>query len=226
MIKRLFLLISLFLCISLPTAHAEKWIPITSSTLSSVLFIDADQIEVEGDTATIRVKEVYKGGRYEIMKHRLHKKARTFDDLSIAIYKPDGEMISESNLDDPKYKNQAIVPNQISDAMYHLIWTSPKENWVHLKDTNNGTRKVYIDTNSIDRGKVVSSAWLKSETAERTVYLEFLFLKDSRTTILGHYHLYVQGKLSEAGIAPLKQIPLTPGSAIEKAFYIVWPNEK
>lgn len=226
MLKRIFLFLSLFLCLSLPITHAEKWIPFTVSTLASVLYIDADQIDVDNDTATIRVKEVHTGGQYEITKHRFYKKSRTFDDLYIALYSPDGKMITESNLNYPKLKNQAIEPHQSSDAMYHLFWTSPEENCVYLEDSQNGDRKFYIDTNSIDKSKAVATVWIKVEGVDHTSYFEFQFFKNTHTIMLMHHHRYEQGKLSQASIVTPREDPLTPGSAIEKAFYIVWPQEK
>lgn len=124
MLKRILFLLSFLFCLSFSTAQAEDWIFMARQGMGpqpSLVYIDADRIEADEDTATVWSKEVYPNGGYEIMKHRFHRKSRTYDDLYRVVYNADGEKVEEYTLD---AKNNPIYPGHTSIKVYNFIWRS------------------------------------------------------------------------------------------------------
>lgn len=199
---------------------SENWIPIPTEEIGyPFISIDGRRIEITGDTATIWTKEIYDNHHSQIVKHRLYKKSRMIEDLSITSYDEKGQMISEKNL---VGKPKAIMPDTIPDLYYKLLWTSSDEKWVYLKDS--GDVKEYIDVNSIVKNGNTATAWIKQGNDKSALYMEFIFYKDSPFMNATIFKVFNGEKLYDTGRITNPKLPIPPESAYELAYHMIWPD--
>lgn len=199
---------------------SENWIPIPTEEIGyPFISIDGRRIEITGDTATIWTKEIYDNHHSKIVKHRLYKKSRMIEDLSITSYDEKGQMISEKNL---AGKPKAIMPDTIPDLYYKLVWTSSDEKWVYLKDADN--LKEYIDVNSIVRKGNTATAWIKQGNDKSAIYMEIVFYKESRSMNGTFLKIFNGEKLYDTGRITNPKFPIPPESAYELAYHMIWPD--
>lgn len=222
MMKKLFLLISLILCLSFP-ATAENWKEIkTMPDGSATYYVDTDRLTVEENVATAWVKLKTKKGYTVVSQMEFHRKPRTFDLLYFQSYKPNGDVAMEQQAEE---RNKFIPPETAAAEIYKFLWPVNKENWLLINSYGDGKMNLYIDTDSIDINGDTATVWQKMTARNGYMLSIEEFHKDSRTTS-GSYSILFnnENQIVRVSYNPPYLRKIYSGSSYEKIYDLIWPK--